>query len=126
MLDSLLSLHLAQIARLRQAGADRCADALQAAVADWRAEIDGSGANPINLPKDPTAAARMKRARRREREGLAAFRLDLPENKSIETLLAHGFLRAADAIDKDKVRVAMEKMVAHVIFSYGVTPKMVD
>ena len=70
---------------------------------------------------DPTIAARMRRARRRAREGLAHYSLDLPQYRGVEMLMVLGYLRPNDALDEEKARRAMEKWAGDQISRFSDT-----
>jgi hypothetical protein len=65
---------------------------------------------------DPTKAQRQRRWRRRIRDGLALFKLELPEIPIIEKLLAAGWLDETD-LSHETVSSALRDYIEYLIIA---------
>jgi hypothetical protein len=53
-----------------------------------------------------SAAARKRRYRRRQRDGLAVFRIEVDEHRAAAAFTAAGWISEAEALDKRKIEQA--------------------
>lgn len=64
---------------------------------------------------DPTHAARNRRSRRRQRQGMIWLGIEATEHPLAEALIASGRLTDAEALDRKRVGAAVEGIVADFI-----------
>jgi hypothetical protein len=71
--------------------------------------------------RDRTAADRQREKRRRDRQGLRPYRIDLPEGRVAEVLIDAGLLTDAGAVDHRVTERALENFISYYILCHTVT-----